>query len=463
MNWKKELTKIGITDNVARSRVLAFITKECKRLGDVEILSLVTDLANSPEKYLQHKNQAYRSLASIFVRKDEVVRNELLDEPKPYRAFCDIANTDKLALEQMNRAMRLPVSVVGALMPDAHAGYGLPIGGVLATDNVVIPYAVGLDIGCGMGLSLYDCGENYIERNKDTISRCLLNNTAFGMDGVLRSKHYDKLFDRKEFNEIPILKKLRDKAVRQLGTSGGGNHFVDVCYVNLNKSNPFGKVGEFTAILSHSGSRGFGAAIAEHFTKIAKNVCILPREAGSFAWLDMGSEDGILYWTCMNIAAEYASICHEIIHKNVSSCMRGDMLAYTHTHHNLAWIEEVGGKKVVVHRKGASPAHIGTPLVIPSSMGDYGVVCVGKGCPDSLSSASHGTGRVMSRQDARNTISGHFLKKYLAEKGVTLLGGTVEESPQSYRRMDDVLPLLGDCVEVVGIIEPKICIMSDGE
>lgn len=462
MNWKKQLTKLGVTDNVARSRLLAFIEKGCRRMGDDEITSLVCDLIGFPEKYAECNDVQLASLAALFSKEPCLAEHPILDKPKPYRSFCS-SDADPLAVSQMDMAMRLPVSVAGALMPDAHAGYGLPIGGVLATDGVVIPYAVGLDIGCGMGLSLYECDPSYIEKNRETIVNCLRDNTAFGMDGVLRSKHYDKLFDRKEFSEIPILKKLRDKAVRQLGTSGGGNHFVDVCIANLNEGNPFGKQGEFAAILSHSGSRGFGAAIAEHFTNIAKETCRLPKAAGMFAWLDMGSEDGILYWTCMNIAAEYASLCHEIIHNNVGSCMRSKPFAYVHTHHNLAWLEEVDGCRLVVHRKGASQAHKGQCVVIPSSMCDYGVIGVGLGCRDSLASASHGTGRVMSRQDARNTVSRHFLKKHLAENRVTLVGGSVEEAPQAYRKMDDVLPMLKECVEVVGKIEPKICIMSESD
>ena len=451
-----------MTDNVARSRLLAFIEKECRRLGDDEITFLVCDLMDFPEKYIAHKNSQLCSLAKFFRKEPCQTAHTILDEPKPYVMFCNDIDGN-LAVSQMKMAMRLPVSVAGALMPDAHAGYGLPIGGVLATDGVVIPYAVGLDIGCGLGLSLYECEPSYIEKNREGIVKCLRDNTAFGMDGVLRSKHYDKLFDRKEFVEIPILKKLRDKAVRQLGTSGGGNHFVDVCAANLNEDNPFGKQGDYVAVLSHSGSRGFGAAIAEHFTKIAKETCRLPKEAGMFAWLKMGSEEGSLYWTCMNIAAEYASLCHEIIHSNIGSCMRTKPFSYVHTHHNLAWLEEVDGRSLVVHRKGASPAHKGQCVVIPSSMCDYGIIGVGLGCRESLFSASHGTGRVASRQDTRNTISRHFLKQHLAENGVTLVGGSVEEAPQAYRRMDDVLPLLSDCVEVVGKIEPKICIMSDDD
>ena len=295
-NLKKELTKMGVTDNVLRSRMLEFVKLEGKHLTQEQILSLLQDFVAHPEKYKQHANPRWRALAELLKPEEiEVQYFDLRDQPLPYAMFGrDLI--DSLAFRQMDTAMRLPVAVAGALMSDAHAGYGLPVGGVLATKGAVLPYAVGLDIGCRMSLTLLAAPADYIRNHHGKVEQALWDNTAFGMEGVLPFKQYHPLFDREEWRTIPILKKLRDKAIRQLGTSGGGNHFVDICEVCLEADNPLKlDAGNYTAILSHSGSRGLGAAIAEHFTQIAKETCRLPREAGPFAWLDLNSEAGELY------------------------------------------------------------------------------------------------------------------------------------------------------------------------
>lgn len=148
---------------------------------------------------------------------------------------------ETLAKQQMNLAMRLPVTVAGALMPDAHAGYGLPIGGVLATDNVVIPYAVGVDIGCRMSLTVFDASADFLKRYTYQMKEALKDFTHFGMDGGLGFEQEHEVLDREEFRLTPLLRDLHGKAVRQLGSSGGGNHFVEFgmleyiaqCHFNL--------------------------------------------------------------------------------------------------------------------------------------------------------------------------------------------------------------------------------------
>ena len=279
---------------------------------------------------------------------------------------------------------------------------------------------------------------------------------------MLPFKQYHPLFDREEWRTIPILKKLRDKAIRQLGTSGGGNHFVDICEVHLDDDNPLTlTAGSYTAILSHSGSRGLGAAIAEHFTAIAKAQCRLPREAGPFAWLDLDSEEGEMYWRCMEIAGEYSAVCHELIHRNVAQGMRLQPLANVSNHHNFAWRETLAdGSEVIVHRKGATPAHAGELGIIPANMTDAGLLVTGIGCEEALCSASHGAGRAMSRQDARNSFSRHALNRQLAQRGVTLLGGSTEEAPDAYKSIDEVLAASKQLIKVVGRIHPRIVRMN---
>jgi tRNA-splicing ligase RtcB len=458
----KELSKLGYTDNTARSIAVELIAKHCKHTTPDEIKNILMDIHERPQEY--KNNQMWSKLAAVISSTEvEVSHFNLRDTPIHYYIYGE-DSIDELSKKQMEMAMRLPVTISGALMPDGCAGYGLPIGGVLATtDNVVIPYAVGKDIGCRMSLTILDAGADYLEKYHDRAVDALLNNTAFGLDGILPFKQYHPMFDKSEFREVPILKKFREKAVRQLGSSGKGNHFVDICKVELPATNAFGlPEGKYIGILSHSGSRGLGANIADYYTTIAKETCRLPRQAGPFAWLSMKSEAGQEYWQCMEIAGEYSAANHEYIHYNVAKALRLKPLASVSNHHNFAWRDTLpDGRKVIIHRKGATPAHLDELGIIPGSMTAPGYIVSGKGCTESLYSASHGAGRLMSRLDARNSISRYALKKYLEEKGVTLVSGTTEEAPQAYKDINEVMESQKELVNIEGKIIPRIVRMSE--
>jgi tRNA-splicing ligase RtcB len=390
--------------------------------------------------------------------------NVLRDSPLMYPIWGK-EQIDEGSLAQMDNAMRLPVSVAGALMPDAHVGYGLPIGGVLATENVVIPYAVGVDIACRMRLSLYEVSPHLLGQKKGMFENALLEETAFGIGaqwkGSDRRDH--EVLDDSAWDATPLLRSLKDNAMRQLGTSGTGNHFVEWgtfrLYEPLHRLQP----GEYLALLSHSGSRSVGFKIADRYSKLAmEKHSGLDKTVRHLAWLSLDSEEGQEYWLSMELAGRFASANHAIIHRCVAKAVGLKEALVIENHHNFAWTEKLpDGRNVIVHRKGATPAGAGVLGVIPGSMGDAGYLVRGRGVSASLESASHGAGRLMSRKAALNSISRASRDEYLRERGVTLLGGGMDESPQAYKPIDSVIAAQHDLVDVIGKFMPRIVRMAD--
>ena len=363
----------------------------------------------------------------------------------------------------MYTAMRLPVAVAGALMPDAHQGYGLPIGGILAVENAVIPYGVGMDIGCRMALSIYDLPPEKLETDKIKFKNLLGENARFNQE-VFDLPMDDEVLARPEFKEIKTVKRLKQKAASQIGSSGSGNHFVEFGIVEMtdpeNELNlPLGK---YIALLTHSGSRGLGANIAQHYTKVAKEQCRLPKSAQHLAWLDLNSEEGQEYWLAMNLAGDYASACHNHIHIRMAKSLGIKPLAKVENHHNFAWKEKLSdGREVIVHRKGATPAGKDVLGVIPGSMTAPGFIVRGKGNFDALNSASHGAGRTMSRSKAKQNITKGVMKNVLAASGVELIGGDLDEAPMAYKDIEKVMAYQHELVEILGKFYPKIVRMAD--
>lgn len=458
----KELSKLGYTNNVTRSLALGIISKYCKHTSKEELVTILTDILEYPEKY--KNNEVWGKLAEHFaptsIDKQFTVYN-LLNKPLAYKTYGG-KFIEGLAKQQMELAMRLPITVAGALMPDAHAGYGLPIGGVLAVENAVIPYTVGVDIGCQMSLTIFDAKADYLKRYSHQIKEALKEYTHFGMDGCLDFPQEHDILDRSEFQLTPLLKILHGKVVRQLGSSGGGNHFVEFGEIELVENNVLNlPQGDYMALLSHSGSRGMGAAIARQYSDIAREVCKLPREAQHFAWLGLDTEAGQEYWMSMNLAGDFAQACHERIHINLSKALGLKAIANVNNHHNFAWREEIAPNQyAIVHRKGATPAGKGIAGFIPGSMATAGYLVCGKGEMQSLNSASHGAGRAMSRQKAKSQFTQSALKKLLSQKEVTLIGGSVEEMPLAYKDIDRIMPAQESLVEIHGKFMPRIVRMN---
>lgn len=430
-----------------------------------EMLHHYKNVLSAPETYLNHK--VFGKLASSIIEEANAPKIEtiaLLENPKTYTVY-GAEHIEEGAKLQMNTAMKLPVTVAGALMPDAHQGYGLPIGGVLATKDAIIPYGVGVDIGCRMALTVFDIPEQHFYAHEEMYKRELIAATKFGagagFHGQYKADH--EVLERNEFNLTPFIKQLHDKAYAQLGSSGGGNHFVEWGIIEFEERDDLLNVdqGKYLALLTHSGSRGFGATIAGHYTKLAKELCKLPHEAANLAYLDMNSEAGQEYWLAMNLAGDYASACHEVIHNKLVAAVGGQILAKVENHHNFAWKEIWNGEEVIVHRKGATPAGKGVMGIIPGSMTAPGFLVRGKGKDAAINSASHGAGRQMSRTKAIQNISKAEMKAILNANDVTLIGAGLDEAPMAYKDINVVMAAQKDLVDTVAKFMPKIVRMAD--
>jgi tRNA-splicing ligase RtcB len=381
---------------------------------------------------------------------------------------------DEQSLAQMNTAMRLPISVAGALMPDAHVGYGLPIGGVLATDNAVIPYAVGVDIACRVRFSIFDISPIVINQKAGQFRNALVEQTLFGAGkswgGKNRGEH--EVLDDPAWSATKFLASLKDTAYSQLGTSGSGNHFVDWGALTLEDDDEeLGlKAGQYLALLSHSGSRGVGYRIANHYSELAQRLHQnLDKSVSHLAWLPLDWHEGQEYWLSMELAGRFASANHEVIHKRVAKAVGLKPVAVVENHHNFAWKETITApagfgstqRSVIVHRKGATPAGKDVLGVIPGSMADPAFLVRGKGVASSLNSAAHGAGRAMSRRAALESITKTERDRYLKERGVTLIGAGLDESPQAYKNVELVIAAQSELLDIVGKFKP-IMVRMDG-
>lgn len=458
-----DLIALGYKENHAISVALK-INKKRHGFTREQMLSKFRDVLIQPENYLSNKVFKTLSEALLAIDKLESETIALRKQSAPYTVYGE-EHIEKGAKQQMHTALKLPISLAGALMPDAHQGYGLPIGGVLATNNAVIPYGVGVDIGCRMALSIFDLPVEYLDLKHEQLEKAILDNTRFGAGkGYQKQERAEHpVLDNPLFETDRLIQSLKDKAWAQLGTSGGGNHFVEFGTLTFDQDDKALGIrqGCYLALLTHSGSRGLGATLADHYTRLAKNICKLPREAQNLAYLDLNSEEGQSYWLAMNLAGDYASACHEIIHRKIKTALGAELLAKVENHHNFAWKEELDGQEVIVHRKGATPASKDVLGIIPGSMATPGFLVRGKGAAAALNSAAHGAGRLMSRTQALKSLSPTDLQNMLTDRGITLLGAGMDEAPMAYKNIQQVMAAQSDLVDIVAIFSPKIVRMAD--
>jgi len=223
--------------------------------------------------------------------------------------------------------------------------------------------------------------------------------------------------------------------------------------------------GTYVALLSHSGSRGTGAAVCDYYSKIAfSQFPDLPSELKRLAWLSLDSQEGQEYWAAMELMGQYAAANHALIHKHMAANLGAQVLLDLENHHNFAWKERHGidgvERDVIVHRKGATPAGLGVLGIIPGSMASPGFVVSGKGNAESLNSASHGAGRVMSRKAANEKFNWKDANRFLRQQGVTLISAGLDEIPMVYKNIHQVMAAQSDLVTTLGQFDPKLVKMA---
>lgn len=372
----------------------------------------------------------------------------------PIKAWVDeLSAIDDGSMNQAINLANLPMAFSHvALMPDCHAGFGMPIGGVIALDGQIIPNGVGVDIGCGIAFTQTNIMASSITPQVlQSLRRKLMSRIPMGADH--RKKPFPSIFlkefaaEEKNYNS-KLMKELKD-AHFQLGTLGGGNHFIEI------QENQEGKL----CLMVHSGSRHFGHTVATYFHKKARMESKTnDKDFKELAYFAVDSPSGRQYIKWMNAAMTFAKenrgLMMTIVIQSFAEVFKEIKRELSiDVHHNYASEELINGSYYWVHRKGAISAYEGQYGIIPSAMGGLSYLVKGKGNPESFYSCSHGAGRLMSRKQAIKTFSIEETQKILEDKGV-LLGIKphsiiTDEDPRAYKDIGWVLSQESDLVEVV--------------
>lgn len=349
-----------------------------------------------------------------------------------------------------------------ALMPDTHQGYGMPIGGVLATKDVIIPNAVGVDIGCGMSFCQTNIPVKLLHETKDkqdrSLVKCMLDTIVRNVPvGFNKHKESQPWTGWDTAPEIDIIQQNLTNASFSLGTLGGGNHFIEL------QEDTQGNL----CIMLHSGSRNLGKQVCDHYNKIAEKLnekwCSVVTKDQELAFLPIDSDEGQEYKRAMDFALDFArqnrhhmmekvkSITFNLIDKHIGGISKA-ILNEVNAHHNYAVYEHHFGENVIVHRKGAIRARKGDVGIIPGSMETPSYIVEGLGNPDSFDSASHGAGRTTSRKKAKAMFSVEDMIKRLDDKNIILQcknkGDAVDECGLAYKDIDEVIENEKDLVKV---------------
>ncbi|KKN03344.1 hypothetical protein LCGC14_1108650 [marine sediment metagenome] len=419
--------------------------------------SLTGELGNDPEQILEAVEKKFGKDTSPAYR----------DVPVPIATFGKVgALIPKNAYDQMEVCARIPPAIRAALMPDAHKGYGLPIGGVIETENAISPGYIGFDISCMVMLSVYDIPPNAFISRRKMFADYLKASTKFGVGLEFDSPRKHAVMDNEQWNIAPKVKALQYLANRQLGTSGGGNHFADIVLISRIRANvspeflPMDHRVKRIGLLTHSGSRGTGHKLATHYTKMAENETKattrnVPKGHG---WLRMDTDAGKEYWEVMQLMGEYALANHEIIHSTFARSSGLQVAGTIFNRHNYAWLNSKGN---YVHRKGATPAHKDEIGLIPGTSGSPSYLTSGLGNPEALFSSAHGAGRPYSRTEAKRVHSEAKFKKHMEDKNISYHGVASDETIQAYKDIEDVMAIQdGLLINRVARLEPQVVIMG---
>jgi tRNA-splicing ligase RtcB (3'-phosphate/5'-hydroxy nucleic acid ligase) len=376
---------------------------------------------------------------------------------------------DERTKEQMVRCMQYGSVVGGVLCADGHLGYAQPVGGVIAYEEHISVSGVGFDIACGNMAVKLDVPKTAIADRVGPILERIAANVSFGLGRTNAEKVEHELFDSPLWREAPAISPLKGMARDQLGTVGSGNHYVDL----------FEDEDGLVWIGVHFGSRGLGHKTATAFIKAAggkDGIDVAPTV------LHQDSDLGRQYLAGMTLAGQYAYAGRQWVVGKVRSIVGGEVLDSVHNHHNYAWRERHGERDLWVVRKGATPAFPGQRGFVGGSMGDDAVILAGvesASAAESFYSTVHGAGRVMSRTEARgrtvkDPATGKKLRQggrvrhdemqaWLREKGVCLLGGDLDEAPQAYRRLPDVLARHAGTVRIEHTLKPFAVVMAGAD
>ncbi|MBS1712231.1 MAG: RtcB family protein [Armatimonadetes bacterium] len=337
-----------------------------------------------------------------------------------------------------------------ALMGDHHVGYGVPIGGVVAYHELVSPSAVGYDIACGNKAVLTDARAEDVRQKIRSIMDDVFAKVSFGMGRANNEEVDHELFDDPLWERNSVVKSLKDKARQQLGTVGSGNHYVNIMVDESDR----------VWIGVHFGSRGLGHGIASYYIDQAKRI---GNERHQITWLHEHSPLGEEYIACMELAGKYAYAGRDWVCRRVAKILGAKILDEVHNHHNFAWKERHDGENLWVVRKGATPAFPGQRGFVGATMAEPSVILEGvesERSPATLYSTVHGAGRVMSRTQAKGKkgsagqISRSNMEAWVNRAKVELRGADVDEAPQCYKRLDDVLRHHEGTIRVIHRLTP---------
>ena len=357
-------------------------------------------------------------------------------------------------IAQMRNCMAVGNAVAGVICADGHLGYAQPVGGVIAYEKQLSISGVGFDIGCGNMAVRLDVPFSAVQTRVGEITKDIAKTISFGVGRANAERAEHVLFDDSDAWRASDMEAYRQKAVSQLGTVGSGNHYVDL----MRDENGFVWIGV------HFGSRGLGHTSATRYLKAAggKDGMNVPP-----AVVDEDSELGQRYIAAMELAGRYSYAGREWVVERVRKIIGGNVTDMVHNHHNYAWRETHGGRDLWVVRKGATPAFPGQRGFVGGSMGDDAVILEGVDSEEakaSLYSTVHGAGRLFGRNEAKRRFTKAEMDAWLQQRGVTLIGADLDESPMAYRRLPDVLAEHARSVKVLHTLTPFAVVMAgEGE